>query len=411
MSKKEDSRKVAIDSGFHTGKRTPLTKVKGDNHQAENYYQTLFENSPEGILIVDLQKGRALDVNPQLPRLFQVEEHRLLNGNMLEFSPEFQADGKESSKKLREHLDVYRSTGRVVHFEWQFRRGAKELFDAWVTISPMIMNGREVSVLFIRDVSQAREAERALEQKIVELDEKNRQLEKYIQSNLELENFAYIASHDLREPLRTIMGFSQLLQQRYQKELPAQAQEYLSMVIESVENMNLVTMDLLEYSRVNSQEYKRENIKVKELIQRVLTMLDQQITEKAASIEFGSLPENIVASKSQLTKVFQNLISNGIKFQKKDQKPRIHISGRTEKSKWSFYVKDNGIGIDEKYHDKIFLIFKRLHHRSDYKGSGIGLAIVKKIIEKHGGEIAVESKLGEGTTFSFTLAKNHHTNR
>ncbi|MCI4668265.1 MAG: ATP-binding protein [Bacteroidia bacterium] len=377
--------------------------------EAKNYYQTLFENSPEGILIVDLALGRAIDINPQLPKLFQTDRESLMEGNMLVFSPPNQPDGVPSQTKLREYLNEYRAKRTTVSFEWQFLRGGHMKFDASVSISPMMMENREVSVLFIRDISQIRRAEKILEQKIVELDDKNRELERYIRSNLELENFAYIASHDLREPLRTIMGFSQLLEQRYSDILPIEAKEYLSLVIHAVDSMNEVTSDLLEYSRANSADYIRKEINPRILVENVLRMLDHQIKQEDAVIVLKCLPDLIWVSSSQLAKLFQNLISNAIKFRKKGTKPYVTIWGEESELHWKFYVQDNGIGIEPRHFEKIFLIFKRLNSKEEYKGSGIGLAISKIIVEKHGGKIGLESTPGIGTTFSFTIAKYSHT--
>lgn len=220
-------------------------------------------------------------------------------------------------------------------------------------------------------------------------------------SNAELEQFAYIASHDLQEPLRTVAGMVQLLQQRYQSQLDERADEYIHFAVDASKRMQQLINDLLDFSRVDRKERSFAATDVEQTLQRVLANLQSTITESGAQITHDPLP-TVQADAEQLTQVLQNLVGNAIKF-RGDQPPEIHIGAERSENCWQFAVRDNGIGIDPKYFERIFLIFQRLHTRRKYPGTGIGLAICKKIIERHGGKIWVESEPNHGAIFFFTL--------
>jgi PAS domain S-box-containing protein len=228
----------------------------------------------------------------------------------------------------------------------------------------------------------------------------HRTAEELARSNKDLEQFAYVSSHDLREPLRTVTGFVQILQDRYQDKLDAKAGEYISFAVEGAKRMQQLIDDLLAYSRVGSGAVMKLWNTQKSL-DRALNSLKGSIEESQAWITVDPMP-TAYADGTLLAQVFQNLIGNAIKF-RSGEPPEIHIGARRSEESWLFWVKDNGIGMDPEYRDKIFVIFKRLHSRDKYSGTGIGLAICKKIVEQHGGEIWVESGLGKGSTFYFTL--------
>ncbi len=256
---------------------------------------------------------------------------------------------------------------------------------------------------------ELREAEQKnqliLKAKVEELDEKNQQLQQYIDSNLQLENFAYVASHDLKEPLRTIGNFSQLLKRRYSDKFDQDGKEFLEFIISGVSDMSQLIEGLLEYARVNSESAEKEHLNPNEIINTVLDSIQQVIRESNAVITVESMPPQIYANPVQLKQVFLNLINNAIKFRKSDTAPRILLRSQENEKSWQFCVSDNGQGIREDFHDTIFMLFRKLHSRHDHQGSGIGLAICKEIVSQHGGKIWVESTEGEGTTFCFTLAK------
>ena len=229
-------------------------------------------------------------------------------------------------------------------------------------------------------------------------------MEKIQKSNHDLEQFAYIASHDLQEPLRMISSFLQLLQRRYEGQLDSDADEFIGYAVDGAQRMHDLINDLLEFSRVTTKGKKFENVNMEEPLENALTNLKLYIEENnAAIIPKNSLP-TINGDYSQMTQLFQNLIGNAIKY-RSSQPPKIHISATKENNNWLFSIKDNGLGIDLKYSSQVFNIFRRLHSNSEYEGTGVGLAITKRIIERHNGQIWVESEPGNGSTFYFTLPK------
>jgi PAS domain S-box-containing protein len=234
-------------------------------------------------------------------------------------------------------------------------------------------------------------------------EEKLKQLaEKLSISNKELEQFAYVASHDLQEPLRMVASYIQLLQRRYKGNLSSEADEFINYAIDGVIRMKSLINDLLVYSRVNTKEFPAEEVDVNKVLKQTITTLKTSIDETGATVLVENMP-TVNANETQLGQLFQNLISNAIKFRKSGVKPEVKISAKHAGHEWLFSVSDNGIGINKEFTDKIFIIFQRLHNSQEYPGTGIGLAICKKIIEKLGGHIWVESETDKGSTFSFTI--------
>jgi len=226
---------------------------------------------------------------------------------------------------------------------------------------------------------------------------------KLMSSNKEMEQFAFIASHDMQEPLRTISNYVGLLQNQYKGKLDKDADRCLNSISGATFRMQSLIRDLLEYSKIGNDNNKIE-IDCNVLLNDVLNDMNQSIKENKAEIHSEQLPV-INGYISGINSLFKNLISNAIKFRKKDVHPIINVSAEIKDNEWFFTIKDNGIGIDKKYYDKIFVIFQRLHTKTEYAGTGIGLAHVKKIIELHGGKIWFESELGKETTFYFTIPK------
>jgi len=236
------------------------------------------------------------------------------------------------------------------------------------------------------------------------LDVKNEELQKYIDSNLQLESFAFLASHDLKTPLRSISGFSQLLKKKAIDKLNEEEKEYLQYIIESSHNMNALIADLLTYSTINKAEFNVTKIDVEQLIESVkndlkISTIENEVKIKIIEKEFNTINGDQILLKQ----LFNNLFSNAIKYKKDNVKPNINVSCIKKINHYLFKVSDNGIGIEEEYFSKIFLLLKRLHSSDAYEGTGIGLAICKQIVEKHGGKIWVESTINEGSTFYFTI--------
>jgi light-regulated signal transduction histidine kinase (bacteriophytochrome) len=224
---------------------------------------------------------------------------------------------------------------------------------------------------------------------------------------VELERFAFIASHDLQEPLRSIQSFAQLLQRECGGKLPGDASECLGYITSGVQRMQTLIDDLLAYSRVNSQGRALAPADCKEICEGVVENLQASIAANQAEVTIQPLPV-VIGDATQLGQLFQNLLVNAIKFHGK-RKPSIRICAKETSNEWIFSVTDNGIGIAPEYFDRIFIIFQRLHTIEDYSGTGIGLAVCKKIAERHGGRIWVESVIGGGSTFYFSVPKREKT--
>jgi hypothetical protein len=289
-------------------------------------------------------------------------------------------------------LDWVRNGHRVEHLETV--RVAKDgrRFDVSVTVSPVKdRNGRIVGASkILRDITQRKQAEEAL----------RRTADEMARSNKDLEQFAYVASHDLREPLRMVTGFLGLLKDHCSGKLDAKADEYIFFASDAATRMQGLIDDLLTYARTGQSEMT-EPTNVGDVLDKVLRTLSVSIEKSAAVITHDTMP-TITSKPLELTRVFQNLIGNAIKF-RGERKPEIHVGVRRQPDGWLFTVRDNGIGLDGQFADRIFMIFQRLHTREQYPGTGIGLAICKKVVERHGGRIWVESQPGEGSTFCFTI--------
>jgi light-regulated signal transduction histidine kinase (bacteriophytochrome) len=223
-------------------------------------------------------------------------------------------------------------------------------------------------------------------------------------SNSELQQFAYVASHDLQEPLRMIGSYTQLLERRYGDKLDADAREFMGFVVDGATRMKQLIEDLLAYSRVGTRGKELRPVQARAALDRALVNLRASIESADAQVTHDALPE-VSADDTQLTQLFQNLIGNAIKFKKKDEPIRVHVGVQDAGAEWLFSVSDNGIGIEPQYYERIFMVFQRLHTREEYAGTGIGLAICKKVVDRHRGRIWVESALGKGSTFHFTLSK------
>ena len=273
------------------------------------------------------------------------------------------------------------------------RKKNGELFWGRASISPIVDEaGRVTHFLAVNeDITERRRADKALRLLNEEL----------MRSNNELEQFAYVASHDLQEPLRMVASYTDLLAERYAGKLDEKADKFIRYAVEGARRMQELINDLLALSRVNSRGEPFEIVACADVVAKVRQDLAKAIEESGAEICVGGLPV-VLAARTQLAQLFQNLIGNAIKF-RGDASPRVEISAAQDGSNWVFTVKDNGIGIAREFHERVFVIFQRLHERQKYSGSGIGPAIAKKIVERHKGRIWVESEVGAGTHFFFSI--------
>ncbi|MGE5526410.1 MAG: ATP-binding protein [Rhodospirillaceae bacterium] len=255
-----------------------------------------------------------------------------------------------------------------------------------------------------RDITERKTAEAALQAAHADLERKARELAR---SNAELEQFAYVASHDLQEPLRMISSYTQLLERRYASKLDDDGLEFMRFIVDGAARMKQLIEDLLAYSRVGTRTRPLQQLSMKEVFDRAVSNLRGAIEASGAQITAGSLPE-VYGDEVQLAQLLQNLIGNAIKFRGGDV-PRIHVDADEIDTEWHFRVRDNGIGIEPAYFERIFMVFQRLHTRDEYDGTGIGLAICRKVVDRHGGRLWVESTPGAGSTFHFTLPRKERT--
>jgi signal transduction histidine kinase len=250
-----------------------------------------------------------------------------------------------------------------------------------------------------KEVAERKRAEEALQEAAADLQ----------RSNKDLEQFAYVASHDLQEPLRAVAGFIGVLKKNYKDKLDAEAIEFIDWSVEGAERMQTLINDLLAFSRVGTKGGAFAPMNMKDAFDRAVKNLHAAIADSDALVTFdGDTMPDVVADATQMTQVLQNLVANAIKFRGADR-PRVVVGAHRQDASWVISVADNGIGIEPQYYDRIFLIFQRLHTRSQYPGTGIGLAVCKKIVERHGGKIWIESKHGEGSTFYFSIPDRKFT--
>jgi nitrogen-specific signal transduction histidine kinase len=266
-----------------------------------------------------------------------------------------------------------------------------------VSVTPF--PGESYANVYGRDITEHKWAEEALAERTAQLERTNREL---VTANAELEDFTHVASHDLQEPLRTLTAFSDLLRQDLDRSLPAKAEQDLGFITDAARRMQRLIQDLLALSRAGRAAKKREKVLLGECVDRALEALTVRVNETGAQVSRDELPE-VWGDSTLLTQLYQNLIGNALKF-RGDQPPAIRLTVEERDGSPVFGVKDNGIGIESRYTQQIFQPFRRLHGRAEYEGSGIGLAICRKIVERHGGKIWVESEAGKGAHFLFTIS-------
>jgi light-regulated signal transduction histidine kinase (bacteriophytochrome) len=274
------------------------------------------------------------------------------------------------------------------------RRKDGSEFPVEISLSPMYSDGEQLVTAIVRDTTDRKSAEAQLKAIAADL----------ARSNAELEQFAYVASHDLQEPLRMVASYTQLLARRYKGRLDQDADEFIDFAVDGARRMQDLINDLLTYSRSGTRALEVESVDTGAIVDQVIGDLSAAIEESGGRVLHEALPV-LRGDPTQLRQLFQNLIANAIKFQR-ERAPEVTISAVGDSKTVTFTVRDNGIGIEPQYLDRIFVLFQRLHTRADYPGTGIGLAICKKIVERHGGKIWLESEPGRGTTVFFSLPGN-----
>jgi PAS domain S-box-containing protein len=360
--------------------------------QMEGRYRGLLEAAPDAMVVVN-PGGEIVLLNVQAEKQFGYSRDELVGQKVKNIIPEGFAERlvADALRSAEDALAQQIGTG----IELTARRKNGTEFPIELMLSPLESVEGILVTAAIRDITTRKKAEANLLDKVEELN----------RSNEELGQFAYIASHDLQEPLRMVASYTQLLARRYKGRLDADADEFIAFAVDGASRMQRLIQDLLTYSRVGTKGQDLLAVSSEGSLQQALINLRGAIEASGALVTHDLLPA-VMADEMQLVQLFQNLVGNAIKYQTPGI-PKVHISAaRGGAKKWMFSVKDNGLGIDPQYFEKIFGMFQRLHKREEFAGTGIGLAICKKIVERHGGSISVESQPGHGSTFRFALAES-----
>jgi PAS domain S-box-containing protein len=358
---------------------------------SEETTRLIINSALDAIICIDT-KGCITVWNPQAEKIFGYTEEEVKGRRLSEtIIPEQYRQMHENG--LRRYLNTgqHRVLNQLIEINALHRNGKE--FPIELTIIPMRLRDTDFFCAFIRDMTDRREAEERQSQYAEDLKQKN----------IELEQFAYVASHDLQEPLRTVSGFVELLKRHYKDHADDNVNKYINYITDASNRMRRLVQDLLDYSRLGKQRIL-ERIDCNLVVQHVLSDLTMAIQESQANVTVDPLPV-ISGYPTEIKQLFQNLLSNSLKFRRRGEPPVINISVKPVNDYWQFSVSDNGIGIEEKYWHRIFIIFQRLHTKSEYDGTGIGLAHCKKIAELHHGKIWVSSQPGKGSTFYFTVKK------
>ena len=392
---------------------TAFKQMEEALRESEEKYRSLFDDVPLG-LFESTPTGEHLNVNLGYVEMLGYPDRETLLATQAQ---DLYVDVMERKRWQDEidELDMLPSTvnrlrcydGRVI----------------WVRASTRVIRDEDGQIVSYRgsleDITEQKQAEEQIRAHTADLKAANERLEAQVKlrkrwekllefqatelarSNRELQQFAYAASHDLQEPLRMVTSYLQLLERRYKGQLDTDADEFIAFAVDGASRMKRLIEDLLSFSRVGTRGKDFEPTDGEAVLEQTLRNLEMAISESEAAVTHDPLP-TVMADGGQLVQLLQNLIGNAIKF-RSDEPPTVHVGAERQDGKWVFSVRDNGIGIDPRYSERIFEIFQRLHTRDKYPGTGIGLAVCKKIVERHGGRIWAESQPGEGATFYFTL--------
>ncbi len=358
--------------------------------ESETRLHSIANTALDAVVLID-NDGNVSFWNDAAARMFGYTNEEIIGKYLHDYiMPERHIDA------FKKGFDKFRITGEGpfigIVYEIEAKRKDGTEFPVELSLSALRLKGRWNAIGIVREISERKRTEESLKKTLEELE----------RSNKELQQFAYVVSHDLQEPLRTVASFVDLLAEKYKGKLDEKADKYISFTVGGVNRMAALIDDLLAYSRVAMRGKQFVRVETASVLAKARENLKKAIEESKASISSDVMP-SVFGDETQLVQLLQNLVGNAIKFRKKDVQLRIHISAERRGNEWVFGVHDNGIGIEPRFHERVFTIFQRLHTREEYPGTGVGLAICRKIVERHGGRIWLESKPGEGSTFYFTV--------
>jgi PAS domain S-box-containing protein len=358
----------------------------------QTIFERLFEFSPDAIVVVD-SDGRIRRINAQVEAMFGYARAELLGAQIDLLLPERFRD-RHVVQRSRFQADPHvRPMGEVPTLLGRRKDGTE--FPVDITLSPVHTKEGSFVLGVVRDVTESRRAEQALSERNLQLEAANR----------ELESFSYSVSHDLRAPLRAIDGFSSIVLRDHAAALPAEGRRHLGLVREGAQQMARLIDDLLAFAKTARQPIAKRTVSLKELVTRCLEEFRAEISERKAEVAVGNLPD-CQADPALLKQALVNLLGNAVKYTRKRAGAKIEVGYRSENGEQAIYVKDNGVGFDMKYAGKLFGVFQRLHHKDEFEGTGVGLAIVQRVVHRHGGRVWAEAESGKGATFYFTLGKD-----
>ena len=396
-------RRVSEDLEMRVAERTAeLVAANQSLRESELRYRTIVEHAPEAIVVLDLESDRFVDLNRNAEKLFSMTREELLRVGPVEVSPQFQPDGRPS--KLAAKVELQKALdGRIPRFEWSHRDSCGREIPCEISLVRLPVSGRALVRGSILDISERKQAIDEIQRLNAELELRVKQRTAQLEAaNRDLESFTYSVSHDLRAPLRHVDGFSRILVDEFGAQLPPGALGHIDRVRKATAHMGHLVDDLLNLARVGRGALKMAPTDLNRLVAETIAGLETDARGRAVDWRIGRLSP-VECDPGLMRQVFSNLLANALKFTRNRDTAVIEIGEAHSGSGAEIFVRDNGVGFDMKYADKLFQVFQRLHREEEFEGTGVGLAIVHRILQKHGGAIRAESSPGNGATFFFTL--------